>query len=92
MTVQDIEIAHTIWGNNIVDLKCKTTGKKPTQVIGDIVDILKELFKIHKEVFMTADIFFVNGIPFFFLRRNITFTAIRHIEDIKPITIFKALK
>ena len=42
---------------------------------------------------MAADIFFVNGIPFFIsLSCNITLTVVIHIKDIKPITIFKALK
>ena len=39
MTVQDIDIVHTIWGKNMADLKEKTTRKKPIQVAGDIVKI-----------------------------------------------------
>ena len=93
MTVQDIAIAHTIWVNNIAALKCKTTRKKPTHVIGDIVDIPKELVKLHKEEFMTADIFFVNRIPFCILLSHIgNFTTMIHLEDIKAVTIFKASK
>ena len=65
MTVQDIEMAHTIWFKNISDLKWNTTRKKPFQVAGGIVKITKELINLHKEVFITADIFFVNGITFF---------------------------
>ena len=42
---------------------------------------------------MTADILFINGIPFFILfGHNITFTALIHIEDRKSITIFKYFK
>ena len=42
---------------------------------------------------MTADIFSVNGIPFFIsLSCNINFTAVIHIEDRKPIKTFKAFK
>ena len=63
--VQDIDIADTIWGKNITDLKRKTTRKKPIHVPGDIVKVLKEIAKLHKEVFMTADILFVNGIHLF---------------------------
>ena len=66
LTVQDIDIAQTIWGKNIAALKVNTTRNKPIHVAGYIVRIPKELVNIHKEVFMTADIFFVNGIPFLF--------------------------
>ena len=42
---------------------------------------------------MTADIFFVNEIPFFIsLSLNINFTVVRYLEKIKPIKIFKAFK
>ena len=65
--VQDIDIVNEIWGKKIAALKGKTTRKKPIHVAGDIFKIPKELIKLHKEVFMTAEIFFVNGIPFFIL-------------------------
>ena len=60
---------------------------------GDIVNTPKELLNIHKEVFMTEDIFLVNGIPFFIvLSQNIIFTLVINIEDRKYITIFKYFK
>ena len=64
MTVQDIGIAHAIWGKKIADLNVETNRKKPIHVAGDLVKIPKELIKIHRYVFMTADILFVDGIPF----------------------------
>ena len=48
VVVQDIDIAHTIWVKNILDLKGKTTRKKPIHVVGYIVKIPKELVKLHK--------------------------------------------
>ena len=93
MTVQDIDIAHGIWGKNIADLKGKNTGKKPIQVTGEMVKNPKEIMELHKEVFMTEDILFVNGIPFFILLNiNITFTSVIYIEVRKPIRIFKSLR
>ena len=58
----------------------------------DFVKIPKELLKLHKDVFLTADIFvFVNKIPFFLtLSRKICFTAVNHLADQKVATIFKA--
>ena len=45
----------------------------------DYVKVLKEMLKLHHEVFLTADIFFVKKIPFFLtLSRNICFTAVNH--------------
>ena len=42
---------------------------------------------------MTADVFFINGIPLFiYFCRNITSVAVRYLEDRKSITIFKYLK
>ena len=65
--VQYIDIAHAIWGKNITSLKGKTTRNKLIHVSGDIVVISRQLIKIYNDVFMTEDIFFVNGIPFLFL-------------------------
>jgi hypothetical protein len=52
-----------------------------------------ELMKLHKEVFLTIDIFFVNKIPFFLtLSRKICFTAVNHLADCTVPQIFKAFK
>ena len=74
-------------------LKGEPTRNKPIHVVGDIVIIPKELIKIHKDIFMTEDIFFINGIPLFiFMSSNIIFTVVRHLSDRKSNTIFKAFK
>jgi hypothetical protein len=52
-----------------------------------------EAMKLHKEVFLTTDIFYVNKIPFFLtLSRKICFTAVNHLEDCTVPQIFKAFK
>jgi hypothetical protein len=52
-----------------------------------------ELMKLHKEVFLTTDIFFVNKIPFFLtLSHKICFTAVNHLADRTVPQIFKAFK
>ena len=80
MTVQDIDIAYAIWVKNILALKWTTTGKKPIHVIGDIVTFTKEIIKLHKELFITTYILFLNVIPFLIsLGQNITFTVVSHI-------------
>jgi hypothetical protein len=72
VTIQDIEVATKIWG----------TRSKTHPVARDYVKVPKELLKIHKEVFLTTDIFFVNKIPFFLtLSRHIYFTAVKNLAD-----------
>ena len=91
--VQDIDIAHAIWGNKMLALNRKTTRKKSIHVAGDIIIITKEIIKILKHLFMIADIFFVNGITFFILMIcNIIFTELGHIDDRESITIFKEFR
>ena len=58
---------------------------------GEIVENSNELTKLHKYVFMTEDIFFVNGIQcLILLSHNITLTVVSHIEERKYATTFKA--
>jgi hypothetical protein len=93
VTVQDIELAPKIWGKNITALKGKTTRRKTIPVARDYVKVPLELMKLHKEVFLTTDMFFLNKNPFFLtLNRNIMFTAVNHLADRMVPKIFKAFK
>jgi hypothetical protein len=93
VTVQDVNVALKIWGKKIAALKGKTTQSKPNPVAKDFVKVPVELLKLHKEVFLTADIFFVNKIPFFLtLSRKICFTMVNHLVDRPVPQIFKAFK
>jgi hypothetical protein len=93
VTIQDIDVATKIWGKNIAALKGKTTPSKRHPVSRDYVKVPNELLKLHKEVFLTTDIFFVNKIPFFLtLSRKICFTAVNHLTDRTVPQIFNAFK
>jgi hypothetical protein len=93
VTIQYIDVAMNIWGKNIAALKGKTTRSKTHPVARDYVKVPKELLKLHKEVFMTTFIFFVNNISFFLtLSRKICFTAVNHLTDRTVPQIFKAFK
>ena len=64
VTVDDIEVAHKIWGKSLASLKGKTTRKKPQPVAArDFIKVPRELMSLHKDVYLTADLFFVNKIP-----------------------------
>jgi hypothetical protein len=65
VTVQDIDVAMKIWGNNITALKGKTNQSKTIPVSRDYVKVPLELIKLQKEVVLTTDIFFVKNNPFF---------------------------
>jgi hypothetical protein len=93
VTIQYIDVATKIWGKNITALKWKTTRSNAHLVARDYVKVPNELLKLHKEVFMTTDIFFVNKITFFLtLSRKICFTAANHLADRTVPQIFKAFK
>ena len=80
-------------GKNVAALKGKTTQTKPDPVARDFVKVPVELLKLHKEVYITANLFFVNKIPFFLtLSCKICFTAINHLADRTVPQIFKAFK
>jgi hypothetical protein len=93
VTIQDVYNALRIWGKNIAALKGKTTWSKPTPVKRNYVKVPKELLQLHKNVFLTADIFFVNEIPFLLtLSRKICFTAVSHLANKSVPQIFTAFR
>jgi hypothetical protein len=93
VTVQDIDAAHQIWGKSIAALKGKTTHSKPNVVAENLVEIPREIMKLHHEVFLTADIFFVNKIAFLLsLSRKICFTQVNHLASRKLVDVFKAFQ
>ncbi len=85
--------AYKIWGPSVAALKGKTVRKKPEPIKTDIVSIPKEIRELHKEVTLTANIFFMNKIPFFVtLSRVLYFTMVTHPPDRSLGQIFKVLK
>ena len=65
-TIQNIYVAKEIWGKDIDTLKGKTTHSNPNVVAEDHIKTKRELQRLKKTVFLTADLFVVNGIPFLF--------------------------
>ena len=93
VTVPDIEVATKIWGKDIAMLKGKTVKRKPLPVVKDLVKVPREFIKLHRDVTLAVDIFFLNKIPFFVsLSRVIYFTAVNHLSDRKIDSIFQAFK
>ena len=60
---------------------------------GDLVQVPEGLVTLHKDIYLTADMLFINGIPFFLkLIRKICLTSFNHIANIKVDTILKSFK
>ncbi len=93
VTVNHVDTALKIWSKNVTALIEKTTWMTPDPVARDFVKVPVELLKLHKQVYVTADLFFVNKIPFFLtLSHKICFTAINHLADRTIPQIFMAFK
>jgi hypothetical protein len=81
ITTEDIDVAQAVWGKSIAALKGKTTRRKPKPVVSSLIQVPRELLKLHRKVFLAIDIFFVNGIAFFAsISRKLCYTATLHLN------------
>ncbi len=86
-------VAYKIWGPSVAALKGKTVRKKPEPVKTETVHIPKEICKLHKEVTLMIDIFFVNSIPFFVtLSQVLYFMTVTQLPNRSLGQNFKVLK
>ena len=93
VTVQYVGVLQEVWGKNISSFKGKTTQIKPNLMARDQANIPKGLIKLHKEVFLTYDIFFVNKTPFFLtLSRKLYFLEVNKLANHTVPEIFNDFK
>jgi hypothetical protein len=86
-------MAIKVWGLSIAMLKGKTVRTTPPVVRQDVIEILKEIWELHKDVSLAIDMFFVNKIAFFTTYSLvICFLLVTHLSNRKALTIFNALK
>jgi hypothetical protein len=57
VTVKDMGMAIKVWGPSIAMLRGKTVRTMPTVVRQDVIEILKEIWELHKDATLTIDIF-----------------------------------
>jgi hypothetical protein len=57
VTIKDMEMVIKVWGPNNAMLKGKTVRKIPPKVRQDVIEILKKIWELHKDVTLTIDIF-----------------------------------
>ena len=70
----------------------ETTSKKTILVTEDLIHVPKEKIKLHRDIVMTSEIFFVHTIPFFLtLSRNFFFTMVHHLTESRAKNIYTTL-
>jgi hypothetical protein len=92
ITVDDVDIAQAIWGQNVTALKGKTIRKTPLPVVSDLMHVSKEFLTLHQKVFMAIDIFYVNDFLFFLsTTRKVCFAASSHIPSRSHVSIMATI-
>ena len=61
----DAPNARTLFGPNRPGLRGKTVRQRPERVIPEYLDIPQDFYRLHHFVTLTADVMFVNSLPFF---------------------------
>ena len=80
--VDDVTNARTIFGPNLLRLKGGSTRQKPKRVESEYIKIPRDFYRLHKFVTLTADVMFVNGIPFLMtFSRNIRLITTEHVPS-----------
>ena len=64
VTITDVQNAYQILGPDLAGLRGKTVRRKPEHVAVDYVAVPRDFLDRHRNVTVTADLMFVNGLPF----------------------------
>ena len=83
----------TIFGPNLTGERGKTVRRKPERVDTEIVQILRDFYVLHHFVTLTADVMFVNSIPFLTtLSRKIKLRTAEFLPSRTTSQLSKSLK
>ena len=64
VTITDVQNAYHFFGPDLAGLRGKTVRHKPEHIAVDYVAIPCDFLDRHRNVTVTADLMFVNGLPF----------------------------
>ncbi len=92
VTIDDVKVAEVIWGWSVLKMKGNTVRRNGKGVMQSIVKVPMELIKLHQDVELAIDCFFVNKHVFFTtFSTKICFTTITHISSRNEEVIWVAL-
>ena len=64
VTKPDVTNSHAIFGPELPGTRGRTVRRPPIRVNEDYVEVPRDFYELHKLVTLTADVMFVNGLPF----------------------------
>ncbi len=92
MTLDDVKAAEVTWGRSVLKMKGNMTRKNGKRMTQSIVKVPMELIKLHKDVELAIDCFFVNKHIFFTtFSTKICFTTITHLTKRNKEDLWVAL-
>ncbi len=93
VTLDDVKAAEVIWGRSVLKMKGNMTRKNGKRMMQSIVKVRTELIKLHKNVELAIDCFFVNKHIFFTtISTKICFTTITHLTKRNKEVIWVVLR
>ena len=85
-------MAEFIYGPSTANLAGKTTHRKTDPAIVEIEKVPQSVSKHYKQIFLEADIFFVNGLPFLHtISTDIKYRTSQYIAYAKASTVLECL-
>jgi hypothetical protein len=89
----DINTADNIFGPNVASLKGKTIRNTQEPVLTEYVEIPKEILDLNKDVTLTADVMFVDGLGFLnTASRKIKFATSKYVPKSNKAVLVNSLK
>jgi hypothetical protein len=88
-----ISAANKIFGPNIASMKGKTVQATQEPFVTEYVEVPKEIIDLNKDITITADVMFVDGLGFMItFSRKIKFTTKEYVEKRTKANLINALK
>jgi hypothetical protein len=92
VTIDDVKAAEVIWGQSVIKLKGSTIRREGKRKKQSIIAVPLELIKIHQDVELAIDYFFVNRQVFFTtFSTKVCFTTVTHLVNRTKEAIWAAL-
>ena len=80
ITPRDITTANYIFGTDTFSLKRNMVQRQPNPVVSEYVGVPSEILKFNKQVSISANMIFVNGLEFLVsVLQSINFTMVQYI-------------